>query len=512
MSPSKIKIAARHSDLARLQALRVGDALKSAHPGLEISYAFRASLGDQNLEDPLWKMPERGVFTEDFVRDLEDGSADLVVHSWKDLPTEPRPGLEIAATLPRADSRDLLLFRRDQTEHVRSTKRLRVLTSSPRRAFNLDSFFRTYLPFEIADVVFENVRGNIPTRMRKLLSGEADALIVAKAAVDRLLDAPESEFKDAQDIVRQTLAQTRQMVLPLSLNPTAAAQGALAVEIRSDRTDLKALLQAVHSAETFAAVMREREILSSYGGGCHQKIGVSVLDRPYGRVTFLQGLTDAGERLNQIALDTLATIPKCKSADHLFPNEADAPFFERKYLPSKVWSKAETAKFLWISRETALPQAFHIHPEALVWTSGLKTWAKLAAKGIWVTGSAEGLGEHEGEQLESIAKVVIGSAPVWTKLTHQDAVARQPESSATQAVATYALTPSPKAADLNGRTHFYWMSGTTFDRASELYPELLQSGIHASGPGSTHEHLKVKLKNSTPFVYLNVEQFRRAAL
>lgn len=509
MSLSQIKIAARHSDLARLQAYRVGDALKAADPGLVVEYAFRASLGDQNLQDPLWKMPEKGVFTEDFVRDLQDGSADLIVHSWKDLPTEPRPGLIIAATLPRADQRDLFLVRSDRLDGAQTARRLRVLTSSPRRAFNLDSFFKTYLPFDIDDVVFENVRGNIPTRMKKLLEGEADALIVAKAAIDRLLEAPEAEFADARGVVTQTLRATRQMVLPLSLNPTAAAQGALAVEIRADRTDLAEALRAIHSPETFASVVREREILSSYGGGCHQKIGVSVLDRAYGRVTYLQGLTDAGERLDQVALDTPRPMPHAANEAAVYPRNDDAPFFERAPLPRAAWSRAENAAYLWVARETAWPDGFRPAPSAIVWTAGLKTWAKLAAKGVWVTGSAEGLGEAEPEGFATIALALGDAKPTWTKLTHESSAASSVTPMA--ALATYALTPSAEPPDLNGRTHFYWMSGTAFDCAVELNPWLLSSGVHASGPGHTHEHLKKRL-TTTPFVYLGVEQFRRAAL
>jgi len=91
----RLRIAARKSDLARLQALMVGDALAAAQPGCELEYLFRESLGDKNLSDPLWQSPERGVFTEDFVEDLREGRVDLVVHSWKDLPTEDRPGSSI---------------------------------------------------------------------------------------------------------------------------------------------------------------------------------------------------------------------------------------------------------------------------------------------------------------------------------------------------------------------------------------------------------------------------------
>ncbi|MGZ3731793.1 MAG: hydroxymethylbilane synthase, partial [Bdellovibrionota bacterium] len=86
----KVRIAARRSDLARLQAYQVGAALRKHHRGLEIEFLFKESLGDKNQSDALWKMPARGVFTEDFVADLREGRTDLVVHSWKDLPTEKR--------------------------------------------------------------------------------------------------------------------------------------------------------------------------------------------------------------------------------------------------------------------------------------------------------------------------------------------------------------------------------------------------------------------------------------
>ncbi len=514
MSLQRIRIAARHSDLARLQAYRVGNALRAAHPSLEIEYAFRASLGDQNLADPLWKMPEKGVFTDDFVRDLNEGTADLVVHSWKDLPTEVRPGLRIAATLPRADQRDLFLFKRSSFESCREGQPLGVLTSSPRRAYNLDSFFRSYLPFSVSDVVFENVRGNIPTRMKKLLEGEAGSLIVAKAAVDRLLEAHEAEFEDARAVVKRCLHETRQMVLPLSLNPTAAAQGALAVEIRSDRIDLTELLSAIHCQSTFSSVVREREILSSYGGGCHQKIGVSILDRVFGRITYLKGLTDAGERLSEATLDANDVPPRCLNTDEFFPREGEeSPFFKRQFLPRETWSRAEHSRFVFVARETAWPESFRINENAFVWTSGLKTWKTLAGRGVWVNGSSENLGEGEVSGLTTIARSVTGESPNWTKLTHERAAADQTSKSDLTAVATYTLLPSATPPDLSGRTHFFWMSGTAFDRAVELYPEILTSGVHASGAGQTHDHLKKNLPvGSNPLVYLSVEQFRRAAL
>src|SRR4029079_1227989 len=222
----RVTIGSRRSDLARIQAYQVGEVLRAAHPQIEINYSFHESLGDKNLKDPLWKMPEKGVFTQDFREGLVRGDFDLVVHSWKDLAIEDDPETEIVATLPRADQRDLLLVRKDRWSHVEQSGAMSILTSSPRRAHNLDSFLRSALPAQISDLKFENVRGNVPTRVRKLLAGEADGLIVAKDAIDRLLEAgggssmvgdrPSDDFSETHSFLREALSQCLWMVLPLA--------------------------------------------------------------------------------------------------------------------------------------------------------------------------------------------------------------------------------------------------------------------------------------------------------
>src|SRR3954466_14055198 len=174
----RVTIGSRRSDLARIQAHQVGETLRGAHPRIEINYSFHESLGDKNLNDPLWQMPEKGVFTQDFRDGLLRGDFDLVVHSWKDLAIEDDQETEIIATLPRADARDLLLVRKERWAQIQRTGALSILTSSPRRAHNLDSFLRVAMPATIQDLKFENVRGNVPTRIRKLLEGDADGLIV----------------------------------------------------------------------------------------------------------------------------------------------------------------------------------------------------------------------------------------------------------------------------------------------------------------------------------------------
>src|SRR5437588_6903222 len=227
----RVTIASRRSDLARIQAYQVGDALRAVHPQIEINYSFHESLGDKNQNDPLWQMPEKGVFTQDFREDLLHGEFDLVVHSWKDLTIEDDPETEIAATLPRADARDLLLVRKDRWAEVERTGVISILTSSPRRAYNLDSFLREAFPATPRELNFVNVRGNVPTRVRKLFQSDVDGLIVAKAALDRLLEAKQEEFAATQTELRESLSRCRLIVLPLRANPSAPAQGRLVIAV-----------------------------------------------------------------------------------------------------------------------------------------------------------------------------------------------------------------------------------------------------------------------------------------
>jgi hydroxymethylbilane synthase len=514
LNNKNLRVAARHSDLARLQAYRVGAALASCGgpvggsfgESITVEYAFRASLGDLNQTDPLWKMPEKGVFTEDFLRDLKKKTADLVVHSWKDLPTESRGETEIVATLPRADVRDLLLFRRDRLEVAKKTGRVRVLTSSPRRAHNLKDFLRTHLPKGESefDVSFESVRGNIPTRLKKLLSQDVEALVVAKAALDRLLTTTEEEFAEVRAVIRTVLAESLWMVLPLSVNPTAAAQGALAVEILRERKGIREIVQSVNCIETFQCVEKERAILASYGGGCHQKIGVSVLRRPYGDITFLRGLTDRGEILNKIELiPSRAVAPSAKSDEQVFPRAGEeSAFFTREEISRAAWAWAEKESFLWVARETAWPQAFKAEPKATVWTAGLRTWEKLAQRGVWVNGSSEGLGEDEPTRIESL---LARESIAWIKLTHADSENANPN---VKPCATYRLVPRSETPTLKDRTHFFWMSGSSFDRALELNPSI-RNAYHASGPGLTHKHLRQLLGPDAKIdIYLGIDDWR----
>lgn len=496
----RIRISARKSDLARLQAYMVGDALKEKNPQIEVLYKFRESLGDINLTDPLWKIPEKGVFTEDFYGELLKDETDMVVHSWKDLPTEGKPDTHIAATLPRADQRDLLVIKKSNFAKIRESKNLRIFSSSPRREYNLTQFFKDHLPFKLESVKFESVRGNILTRVKKLIeSTETDGLIVAKAALDRLLTADKPEFQENKNALQKLMQELEFTVLPLSVNPNAAAQGALAVEILNTRTDLKELLQSIHHQSTFDCAQKERDILASFGGGCHQKIGIAILDRSYGHVTFLKGLTDGGTVLDTKAITPAR--PKKFAADKMWSSQTKAV-----RQPLSNISLPKDCNGLFVAKSDAWVEG--VKPLSFVWTAGLKTWQNLADKGIWVHGCSESLGESEAARIDILA----GEKIKWAKISHAEGFVSGQDN--ITLVPTYVLSNEIDPAHLENKEAFFWNSGSQYLAAVAVKPEI-RSAYHFSGPGNTFEIIKKDLESHQLFdssklqIYLDQENWRQ---
>lgn len=188
-----------------------------------------------------------GQFTRDLERALLDERVDVVVHSYKDLPTAPVDGLVIGAVLERADPRDCLMTV-DGTDLEGLPFGARIGTSSPRRAAQLAA--------ARPDFIAVPIRGNVETRLRRLEAGEYDAVILAAAGLDRLgIEVPEWSR------------------LPYDLMLPAPAQGALALQVRSADTELRARLATVDHRPTRMAVDAERSLLRRIGGGCLAPLG-----------------------------------------------------------------------------------------------------------------------------------------------------------------------------------------------------------------------------------------------
>jgi hydroxymethylbilane synthase len=238
----KLIFATRPSALARWQTAHIIRLLQAAHPGLEYEERIFATQGDRVLDRPLPEIGGKGLFTSELENALLKGEVHAAVHSLKDLPVEDRPGLVLAAIPEREAAHDVLVSA-DGWSISNLPEGARVGTCSTRRTAQLLA--------RRPDLIILPLRGNVDSRVKKVLNGEYHAIVLAQAGLIRLgLQAHISE------------------VFPLEVMLPAPGQGALAVQCRSDDTETIELLTAIHDPLTAAAVGAERAFLSSLGGGC----------------------------------------------------------------------------------------------------------------------------------------------------------------------------------------------------------------------------------------------------
>jgi hydroxymethylbilane synthase len=496
----RLRLLSRASDLARLQAMLVARAIEARWPDVEVTLLTRVAWGDRDTSTPLAALTEKGAFTADLSNALASGEGDAVVHSWKDLPLEDRAGAGIAATLQRADPRDVLLVRRDAVQAC--PRQLNVLSSSPRRSWLLAQELPALLPWPIDDVQFLPVRGNIATRLAQLLAPrpraderlEPHALVVAKAALDRLLGFG-GVFDDAARALRTLIDQCAWMVLPIREVPGAPAQGALAVEALRGNAAFERL-RAISHQPTWDAVMRERDVLASYGGGCHEALGASVLPRDYGQVVSIRGRSSGGRvDAGWSLIAERAPVPRAE-ADCIWPRPEERHRASRRTLSV---ARPEGDAGFWVARAEALPDGWAPTFDRMIWAAGSTTWRRLAARGVWVHGCSDGLGDLESPDVDLLA----GRSTSWIRLTHEAAALGDP-----QALATYVVDET-LPEDLPSRSHFFWTSGTQFRQAITQWP-VLRDRWHGSGPGRTSRTIAEALGSTRhAAVWLDYEDWKR---
>lgn len=243
----QVVIGTRGSQLALWQADWVQAELSARFPEIIFSQKRISTTGDKILDSSLAAIGDRGLFVKEIELALENGEIDLAVHSMKDVPTSLPPKLKISAITRREDPRDVLI-----SAKWRGLFDLppgaRVGTSSLRRIAQL----KAVRP----DLVFEPIRGNIGTRLRKLSELELDAVILAAAGVLRL-----------------GLADQITEYLPFEVSLPAVGQGALGIETRADDERIIELVQTLHDPATAACVEAERAFLAQLEGGCQVPIG-----------------------------------------------------------------------------------------------------------------------------------------------------------------------------------------------------------------------------------------------
>ena len=255
---AKITLGTRGSELARAQTLLVENAIRTAHPSVTIETKIIVTRGD-NAKVVDLNAGRKGLFTAEIERALLAGEVDVAVHSAKDLPSQTSPGAQIAAVLPRAPNNDVLI-----SKHSGGLASVpcgaTVATGSVRR--------QRQLHWNRADINVVDLRGNVPTRLRKLAENEWDGIVLARAGLERL------GFSAIQTEIGFEGAKFFLEILPFEIFLPAGGQGIIALQIRADDQSTKALLESVNDHETLLCLQAEREFLSRLHGDCNFPVGV----------------------------------------------------------------------------------------------------------------------------------------------------------------------------------------------------------------------------------------------
>lgn len=246
-APKKLVIASRESALAMWQAKHIQARLQALYPACDVQILGMTTTGDQILDSPLARIGGKGLFVKELEIALGNGSADLAVHSMKDVPMNLPDGFILAATGEREDPRDA--FVSNQFASLQDLPHGSVVgTSSLRRQSQLQARF--------PHLRIESLRGNLQTRLRKLDEDQYAAIILAAAGLIRL---------GLGDRIRA-------FITPDDSIP-AVGQGALGIEIRADRTDLPAVLAPLNHPDTAACVLAERAFSRALAGSCTVPLG-----------------------------------------------------------------------------------------------------------------------------------------------------------------------------------------------------------------------------------------------
>jgi hydroxymethylbilane synthase len=264
----KLRLGTRGSDLARTQSGTVAANLAKA--GYDVELVIIKTAGDQNQTALFGSIGAQGVFVREIEQALVEKRIELAVHSFKDLPTQSPEELIVAAVPARVDPADLLIVRRkalagSNKDWLPLANGAKVGTASARR--------RVWLKHFRPDLNIEPLRGNVPTRLRKLVEGAYDAILLAAAGVERL--------KAEQHLLGDpgALGEIEFLRLDPEKFVPAPAQGALAVQCRRDDRRVLAALATIDHAPSHAAVQAERDALARAEGGCDVAFGAYCIKR-----------------------------------------------------------------------------------------------------------------------------------------------------------------------------------------------------------------------------------------
>ncbi len=263
MEKQKLILGSRGSDLALWQAKFVKKELEKKNKNLEVEIKIINTKGDKILDVALSKIGDKGLFTKELEIKLLNNEIDIAVHSLKDLQTEIPKGLKLAAVTKRHDVEDVLISKKKKETIFTLKENATVATGSLRR--------RSQLKHLRPDINIVELRGNVPTRINKFLESNWDAIILARAGVERL-----------------KLQKHISSIIPIDQILPAVGQGALGIEINEKNKFAENIVKSIHDENTYCAVIAERSLLKKLEGGCQVPIGAFAEVKSNG--LYLEGL------------------------------------------------------------------------------------------------------------------------------------------------------------------------------------------------------------------------------
>lgn len=244
----KIIIGSRSSDLAVWQANHVKNEIEKYHKNIEVIITLINTKGDIILDVALSKIGDKGLFTKELEVELQNENIDIAVHSLKDLETTIPEGLKLAAVTKRHEVEDALIARKSGTTIESLPLGATVATGSLRRKAQLANIR--------PDIRIVDLRGNVPTRVQKFIDSDWDAIILARAGLERLkMGKYISSYISVDEMI------------------PAVGQGALGIQVKKDNSFAENIVRSLHDENTFLAVSAERSLLKFLEGGCQVPIG-----------------------------------------------------------------------------------------------------------------------------------------------------------------------------------------------------------------------------------------------
>ena len=471
--------------------------IEAAFPHVEVVLTPRESRGDLLQNIPLQTVEGSDFFTQDIFDDLSDGSADIAVHSLKDMSTEHFFGPNKFAVVDRDDIRDIAIFNNNIEKKIQDGDAIVIGTCSPRREEMAIDFLQKALPQWNENFVVKTkiIRGNVDSRLRKLSNGEYDGIILATAGINRLLesstDAPTIEI---------LLTDKKLMMLPLVECVPAPCQGAIVAEAHASNQFAVKIIETINDPFLFEQCVAEKMTASQHGKGCLQKFGVATIQyTPHKSVVYA-----AGENQHGVKFSHWSHLPDLNlNHEVLFSTTSYmGKFFTYSYPNADVnieKPNVYVANYKAVKTDSIIAQL----QTKNVWAAGTKTWLELAKKKIWVMGSADAFGLQFLERSwtmpilkiskESICIITANSSvdnwkkKGWMAIGTYDFIIKKDENIEKQVVEASA---------------FFW---TSIHQYNHYKPLIKKDAIHLCPSGETAELLTAA--GLSPIIFPNIKSF-----